>query len=632
MKSSINDMEMQMVTEEFESNDLWRNDLYEQKDIHDVENGGNGKKKEYPNSIEAGEEIEATVMDGCETVTACQLDGVQEVEPDEETTGGMENGGATTEGHEGSSSRNKKAEKWQRIRDEREKERLRRRDAEIEVFINRTKQQMRKAGKSKLEIDEKIEQLKPAILATFDSNLGGMHGKTWEDLEAGRIFQKEDKIAFTKGSLIVGVDVGNDEINARVFGDDGTELDKRKVQTFENSLDGMHAVRAWINCVKENYGKKQVIVGLEPTGHYWNNAYYTLTDFGYTVLIVNPNAVAKTKEVGDNTQTKNDSKDPRVIADLVIHGHFSVPYFPEDQLAALRDLGRMCMNAKEASTQAKNRLHAWMVRNFPELEKMAKSFESQWLKLILTNAPIPTDILALGEEGINKIFREAKLRGVGMDKASAIYAAAADSFGHTPAAEAARIEARYLAEDIERQEQRLQELERMKSEQIKKVKNASLLLVIKGVGESTLASFLGEIGNVIRFDSASQIIKLLGLVPVEASSGKHQGEKRISKRGRKRGRFFIIQMAMSVVMHAPEWTEVFRYYTTRENNRYTPNQAYIAIAAKLIRIIFMILTTGKNYNAEVLMNEFRRGHQQSAAENATGNAPETSPNQRGCIA
>ena len=43
-------------------------------------------------------------------------------------------------------------------------------------------------------------------------------------------------------------------------------------------------------------------------------------------MMVNPYAVKQTKELDDNSQSKNDRKDPMVIAKLVTEGRYSVPY------------------------------------------------------------------------------------------------------------------------------------------------------------------------------------------------------------------------------------------------------------------------------------------------------------------
>lgn len=45
---------------------------------------------------------------------------------------------------------------------------------------------------------------------------------------------------------------------------------------------------------------------------------------------LNPYAVKQTKEVEDNSQLKDDKKDPKLIANLVKDGNFGMPYLPEN--------------------------------------------------------------------------------------------------------------------------------------------------------------------------------------------------------------------------------------------------------------------------------------------------------------
>ena len=56
---------------------------------------------------------------------------------------------------------------------------------------------------------------------------------------------------------------------------------------------------------------------LEPTGHYWFNLADYLRDYDVKLVLVAPQHVKHSKEMDDNTQTKNDRKDPLVIAKLV---------------------------------------------------------------------------------------------------------------------------------------------------------------------------------------------------------------------------------------------------------------------------------------------------------------------------
>ena len=69
---------------------------------------------------------------------------------------------------------------------------------------------------------------------------------------------------------------------------------------------------------------------------------------------------------------------------------------------------------------------------------------------------------------------------------------------------------------------------------------------------------------------------------MEESSGKHQGETRISRRGRKRLRYLMFEVALSLV----------------------------AVACKFLRVAYKILITGVDYDAVKMLNDIKRPQKQ----------------------
>lgn len=138
------------------------------------------------------------------------------------------------------------------------------------------------------------------------------------------------------------------------------------------------------------------------------------------------------------------------------------------------------------------------------------------------------------------------------------------------------------------------------------VPNAEKLLNIKGVGILTVASFFGEVGDIRRFESPKQIQKLAGLAITENSSGKQKGQSCISRRGRKLLRYTLFQAVMSMIMHLPEFRELHRYYTTRQKNPLKGKQSKVALCCKVIRVFFVILTKGVEYDRDKLMKDIVR--------------------------
>ena len=93
---------------------------------------------------------------------------------------------------------------------------------------------------------------------------------------------------------------------------------------------------------------------------------------------------------------------------------------------------------------------------------------------------------------------------------------------------------------------------------------------------------------------------------VENSSGKHKGETTISRRGRKRLRYLLFEAAMSLVAKNPEFRELHNYYTTRKLNPLKKMQSLMAVAAKLIRDFYAMLTKGVAYDPQKLVSDIRR--------------------------
>ncbi|SCW81857.1 Transposase IS116/IS110/IS902 family protein, partial [Lachnospiraceae bacterium C10] len=97
-----------------------------------------------------------------------------------------------------------------------------------------------------------------------------------------------------------------------------------------------------------------------------------------------------------------------------------------------------------------------------------------------------------------------------------------------------------------------------------------------------------------------------GLNLVACSSGKHNGETKISHRGRKELRTWLFQGAKSVVAHAEEFQLLHEYYTTRNKNPLKKMQSLIVIACKLLRIIFAILKKGVKYDPQKMLDDIKR--------------------------
>jgi len=411
--------------------------------------------------------------------------------------------------------------------------------------------------------------------------------------------------AITETTLVLGIDVGSDTHFARAFDFRGIEYSKKPFK-FTNDEAGFIDFAEWIQNLKELHGKDHVVPGMEPTGHYWFNLGKFLQKNGMKPVLVNPHHVKKSKELDDNNPTKNDRKDPKVIAGLVREGRYMIPYLPEGVYAELRTASNIRFQLQSELTRIQNRICRWFSIYFPEYRTVYGKPDAVSGMLILKEAPLPEDIMTLGVDGINQIWRNAKIRAVGIKRAQTLLTAAEHSIGCKEGVVTARLEIKMLFEDYESRKARLQEVMTLIEDLVMQIPMAEKLLAIKGVGMKTVSGFLAEVGDISRFSSPKELQKLAGLAVVENSSGKHKGKTTISRRGRKRLRYLLFEVAMSLVAKNKEFRDLHSYYTTRSCNPLRKMQSLMAISAKLIRVFYAMLTKGVTYDASKMVSDIKR--------------------------
>ena len=408
----------------------------------------------------------------------------------------------------------------------------------------------------------------------------------------------------SESTIAVGVDIGSELNFARAFDWRGVELTK-KVFKFGNDIEGFSAFYEWMDDVLRRTAKSELIVGCEPTGHYWFPLARYLKERKIRLVIVNPYHVKQMKELDDNSPKKTDLKDPKTIAKLVVEGRFSEPYIPEGIYADLREAVSSRDRILKELNACSNRIQRWLKIYFPEYLGVYRKFDSDSGLMVLEKAPLPEDVIALGAEGVNKIWRENKMRAVGIKRAVTLVEAAHNSVG-VKGGNCARMELQLLLEDYSVKRNQLQKVTEILQAETMKVPNVANLLSIKGVGIITVAGFLAEIGDVGRFDSPKQIQKLAGLELKENSSGKHKGRSSISKRGRKKLRRLLFQVVLPMLRSNSEIREIYEYYTTRLKNPLKGKQAVVAVSCKLIRIFWSLLKSGSAYDAQRLRSDIVR--------------------------
>ena len=408
----------------------------------------------------------------------------------------------------------------------------------------------------------------------------------------------------TAETLVVGVDIGSQEHYARAFDWRGIEFTKRAFR-FSNTRVGFLTFLRWLQELQGKCRKEEVIVGCEPTGCYWLTFQKFLKDHAVKLVTVNPYSVKRSKELDDNSPEKSDLKDPKTIAGLVRAGRFSTSYLPEGIYAEIREASVCRDMVMKDHVRLSNQIQGWLQKYFPEYLEVYKDWDSTSGLMVLQEAPLPEDIIKLGAGGINSIWRKAKVRAAGIKRATTLVEAAQESVG-LQGGEAARLEIWILVNDYIAKTEQMKRLDEYLEQKVMEVPNVEKLLAIKGVGLSTVIGFVAEVGDIGRFTDARQVQKLAGLEITKISSGKKKGQPCISKRGRRKLRRTMYESARALINWNPAFLDVFLYYRNRQRRPLGSMQAKIAVACKAIRVFFVIMQTGCDFDEERFRKDILR--------------------------
>ncbi|MGG1663099.1 IS110 family transposase, partial [Brevibacillus sp. NRS-1366] len=329
----------------------------------------------------------------------------------------------------------------------------------------------------------------------------------------------------TTEHLVVGIDIAKETHVARTVNYRGLELGCHL--TFSNSHDGFEKLLRWIQSLQSQQALSQLIIGLEPTGHYWFSLADWLVSRDVDIVLVNPLTTKRNKENRDNSQSKNDVKDALVIADLVCRGYYS----SYTQHAPIYQRLRMVMNEREywskQKTSINNRVIRWLDLYFPEYTSVFKEWDCPRSMATLKEFPLPSDLRDLNTQQVIAGWKKHMQRsggGRGFKKAGQLLNKAHHTVSVKVGQEEARRELKRLLDEYERLSGLLEEIEQEVLVLLKEIPDVvELLQSIKGLSPLMIAAILAGTGDLRKYADGRQVLSRAGLNLAEDSSGKHKG-------------------------------------------------------------------------------------------------------------
>ena len=412
--------------------------------------------------------------------------------------------------------------------------------------------------------------------------------------------KKSHKKLVQPDSLIVGIDIAKHKHWAQII---YQNEDVGKAFPIENTTEGFENLVRVIKTQQKRLGASNVVVGMEPTGHYFKPlAYYLKRTKTCELVLVNPYHVNRTKELDDNSPSKTDPKDARLIAKLISQGHYFNDQLSTGIWAQLRVVNVNRLRLVNKRWQLKNQLITVLDQYFPEFADIFKNILGKGAIHILTHHPLPDDIMEADEQTLCQGLKEATHNRVGQKRVTQIKEAALDSIGIREGTGGARMQIAQLVEELALIGRHLANTEAKMAELLDQTELGQYLTSIPGVGIVSAAAFLAEIGDPNSYKSHKQIKKKAGLNLKENSSGKHKGKTTISKRGRPSLRQLLYQIAFVSVAKNPEMKAIYNHLRTRGQNPLAGKQALIAIAVRMMKIMLAVAQKHEHYDPNKVGN------------------------------
>lgn len=391
--------------------------------------------------------------------------------------------------------------------------------------------------------------------------------------------------------LVVGVDIAQQVHVARAVNYRGIVVGD--TLSFENNEEGFARLLESINQLKATKGFDAVIVGMEPTGHYWLNLSKWLYDQDIDVVTVNPHLVKKNKENRDNTQSKSDKKDALVIADMVKNGYYAFIRPTSESFEKLRVLMSNRDVVVKRLVSSINQINRWVDVVFPELRQVFKDVKGKGAIATLRLFPTPMELRSMQSQDVVTGWKSLMKRQPGLRKAQLLIQLAKRSIGTRQALDAYKFHLKQLLEEFDLATAQLERVEREVTNVLKPITFANKLLAIKGISEISLAGILGEAGDLSGFAHGNSLLRHAGLHLVEASSGKWKGQIVLSKRGRSRLRRFLYMTTMSLIMNNPEFKVLHAHNVNVKKIK--KMKSIMKLVGKLARILVGMARSNESY-------------------------------------
>lgn len=373
----------------------------------------------------------------------------------------------------------------------------------------------------------------------------------------------------------IGVDIASEKHVLAVVDADGTVLQKPVVFTED---------RAGYDKLLALAGESQdALVAMEATGHYWQNVFFELVTAGFAVTLINPLQTRRFADV-DLARTKTDALDALSIARFAAQRKPAPTPLADEVTSDLRELVRLRDRWMQEMGDHVRQLHRLVDLGFPEFTRHVKSLDGELATTLLAKWPTAAQFAKQSPRKVAALVYDGR-HAVGDELAQALVSTAKRSVGKHHSFPY-RVQAETLCEDITTLRNRLKTFDRKIREALDQHEVGTLLTTIDGIGPTTAARLVAELGDIAAFADIGALAAYVGVVPSLQHSGKHTPTRaRISPIGHAKLRSKLWMPTLTAVKRNT-WLKAF--YEGLLARGKLPKVALIASMRKLLSAILSV--------------------------------------------
>lgn len=394
--------------------------------------------------------------------------------------------------------------------------------------------------------------------------------------------------------IYAGIDIAKNDHVIGATDERGKEA--AKPMQFANSAAGFDRCAAYLDGLAES--KADLLVGMEATGHYWLPLFCRLQDEGYSVVVINPVRTDAMRRFKGSSRVKTDIIDCVLIAETLRCGDFEPSKLGDEAMIELRQLTRLHQELTGSVADLKRQVVVALDQVFPEYDSIFSNTFGESSKAFLRRCPTPEECLKVRVDSLARTLEEASHGKLGRERAEKIKGVAKGSCGVSVATSAFSFQIKLLIAQIDFIEGQIAEVEKRVREGIEAVE--PLILTIPGIGHKLGAQIVSEIGDIRRFHGAPAVVKYAGLNPSVSQSGKFSSDdNHITKQGSPYLRRALYLAAMAQLKLK---TPFYDYYAKKRADGKSHREALVAVARKLVHVIYAVLSRQEPYNPEITRN------------------------------